>query len=265
MRKRLEKKNGACAGREGWVGEGGVRPRGWWRGEGRLVSLLLDLPSPSLQAQVTPAPRPSASLTTNHLVLITRKFSPFLPTPPPPPPPLPPSSCPTVRPSLCQGPANFILIGHRLGRGNDLPHCLHPSVHPVCLSPHVLPARASSRSLCNFTPLFVLPPPLCLCFFFSHSLPTWRRCGFLSSPVCCRGGSATSQVVRALCNFSCWPYIPQDKTNSLDVVWQQKKRKEKKNSFVPPPWSAYNGMKEKCEAVQLGRPDGWSRLFCRFM
>lgn len=62
--------------------EGESDHEGWWRGEGRLVSLLLDLPSPSLQAQVTPAPQPSALLTTNHLVLITRKFSPFLLSPP---------------------------------------------------------------------------------------------------------------------------------------------------------------------------------------
>lgn len=195
-----------------------------------MVSLRLDLPSPSLQAQVTPAPQPSASLTTNHLVLITRKFSPppFSPSPPSPPP-APLSSCPTVRPSLCQGPANFILIGHRLGRGNDLPHCLHPSVHPVSashLTSFLLPARASRRSLCNFALLFVFfylasppslcfgPPPSPLYFFYSpssrHMTPAAAaarppRPPSPPPPVCCRCGSGTMQLWQSAfsCNFSC--------------------------------------------------------------
>lgn len=47
------------------------------------VGLITIRPPLSLQAQVTPVPQPSALHTTNHLVLITRIFSPFVPPPPP--------------------------------------------------------------------------------------------------------------------------------------------------------------------------------------
>lgn len=66
-------------------GEGGATKRVMTR-SGK-VGLITIRPSLSLQAQVTPAPQPSALHTTNHLVLITRIFSPFVPPPPPPPSP----------------------------------------------------------------------------------------------------------------------------------------------------------------------------------
>lgn len=62
---------------EGGFGGGGETKRVMTRS--RKVGLITIRPSLSLQAQVTPAPQPSALLTTNHLVLITRIFSPFCP------------------------------------------------------------------------------------------------------------------------------------------------------------------------------------------
>ena len=62
---------------------------GWREGERgraperrRKVGLITIRPSLSLQAQMTPDLQPSASHTTNHLVLITGIFSPFAPPPP---------------------------------------------------------------------------------------------------------------------------------------------------------------------------------------
>uniref|UniRef100_A0A671VBQ7 Uncharacterized protein n=1 Tax=Sparus aurata TaxID=8175 RepID=A0A671VBQ7_SPAAU len=89
------------------------------------------LPSLSLQAQVTPALQPSALHTTNHLVLITGIFSPFVPPQP-------------LLPSL-----------HALlyWAGTDLPHCPHPSVHPISVPLGVLsaPPLSLSLSLAAFT------------------------------------------------------------------------------------------------------------------
>lgn len=63
--------------------------RGGGEGERRRVTtrsgkvgLITIRPSLSLQAQVTPALQPSALHTTNHLVLITGIFSPFVPPQP---------------------------------------------------------------------------------------------------------------------------------------------------------------------------------------
>lgn len=156
---------------------------------------------------MTPAPQPSASLTTNHLVLITRKFSPFLPSPPLIPlPPL--SSCPTVRPSLCQGPANFILIGHRLGRGNDLPHCLHPSVHPVSAS-HLtsfllglpLVPFATSRLCLFFISLCFILLFASVFFPYSFLFPHMTPLRLPLLPCLLTGPLSDIAVVRALLQF----------------------------------------------------------------
>lgn len=67
-----DRKDGMCKQRVVGEKEGQMMRSG-------TLGLITIRPSLSLQAQVTPAPQPFASHTTNHLVLITRIFSPFVP------------------------------------------------------------------------------------------------------------------------------------------------------------------------------------------
>lgn len=122
---------------------------------------------------MTPALQPSAMHTTNHLFLITGIFFPHCPSPTTPPL----SSCPTVCPSLCQGPTNFILIGCSPGWGRSA--SLSSSMCLSCLSFYLL--SSFSLFLCWF-PLprlsftsnfsFTHMPPFSVTLS-SHSLTSW--------------------------------------------------------------------------------------------
>lgn len=100
--------------------------------------------------------------------------------------------CPTLHPSPCQGPANFILIGHVAENETTLADCPHPFIHAssLCSRPcpfcSCCPPSHLSRCIHNFTPVLVALSPLRLLVsslspLISPPLP------FL--PICCRGCS----------------------------------------------------------------------------
>lgn len=169
---------------------------------------------------MTPALQPSAFHTTNHLVLITRIFSPFCPSPI--------SallySCPTVHPSLFQGPANFILIGQSLVW--DRSASLSTSISPSLFSHSILPP----------------PPPPLLCVFLYVPTPSSLF----------QHQAAAAAVVPfflGLLTDVCPP-------SPVDLTFHKTKQIALMLSGNKLPRFTYKGVEGKCEAIQLGKSDG---------